>query len=285
VHCEEVEPVSAVASVPSEKPDDPPGSRRLDDGARPIVEVCNIQRHYGAVRAVGDANLAIYPSEVVAIVGDNGAGKSTLVRVMCGAERPDAGVLLIDGEPRVLHSTHDAARAGLSVVFQDLALVEQRSIAHNFFLGREPARLRLVDRKTMSREAASTMARLNVKMPALMTTLVSRLSGGQRQAVAVGRAIHQGGRLIFMDEPTAALGVQEQEQVLSLIERLKADGVAIVIVSHNLAHVYRVADRIVVMRGGRIVGIRSRAATTQEEIVRLIVGADATTIVSSYDAV
>jgi ABC-type sugar transport system ATPase subunit len=252
---------------------------------RPIIEARHVQKRYGAVWAVRDASLAIQPREVVAIVGDNGAGKSTLVRMLCGAERPDGGVLLVDGSPRIFHSTRDSAQVGLSVVFQDLALVEQRSIAHNFFLGREPSRWLFVNRQQMTAEAARTIGGLGVKMPSSMTTLVSRLSGGQRQAVAVGRAVHQGGRLIFMDEPTAALGVHEQEQVLSLISGLREQGVSIMIISHNLNQIYRVADRIIVMRGGRIVGVRTRASTPQAEIVRLIIGAESDREVSSYDAV
>jgi ABC-type sugar transport system ATPase subunit len=160
---------------------------------------------------------------------------------------------------------------GIAVVYQDLALVNQRDVANNVFLGREPRRGLAVDKTRMVREAREVLARLKINIPSVYTQ-VGLLSGGQRQAVAIARAVHQGGRLIFMDEPTAALGVQEQAKVLRLIEDLKANGTAVVVVSHNLQHVFHVADRIVVMRGGKNAGERPKAETTTEEIVAMIVG-------------
>ncbi len=239
----------------------------------PLLEARGISKAFLHVQALDNVDFHVNPGEVVALVGDNGAGKSTLMKTLCGAYQADSGSIFLDGQPVTIRSPHDAMALGIAVVYQDLALVNHRDVATNVFLGRELMKGLVVDKPRMVREARTVLGQLKINIPSVQT-LVGLLSGGQRQAVAIARAVHQGGRLIFMDEPTAALGVQEQAKVLRLIEDLKAHGTAVVVVSHNLQHVFSVADRIVVLRGGRNAGERIKTETTPEEIVRLIVGAD-----------
>jgi ABC-type sugar transport system ATPase subunit len=239
----------------------------------PLLEARNISKSYLHVRALEDVNLRVYPGETVALVGDNGAGKSTLMKILCGAVQPDAGLVVVDGTPVTLRNPNDANALGIAVVYQDLALVNHRDIACNVFLGREPTKGIVVDKGRMVRESREVLQRLKINIPSVYAP-VGLLSGGQRQAVAIARAVQQGGRLVIMDEPTAALGVQEQAKVLDLIASLQAEGTALIIISHNLQHVFHFSDRVVVLRGGRNAGDRIRAATTPEEIVRLIVGAE-----------
>ena len=243
------------------------------NGTPPLLEARGISKSFLHVQALDDVDFRVDPGEVVALVGDNGAGKSTLMKTLCGAYQPDAGSIVFDGRPVAMRTPRDAIALGIAVVYQDLALVDHRDVASNVFLGREPTRGVAVDKPRMVREAREVLDNLKVTIPSVQT-LVGLLSGGQRQAVAIARAVHQGGRLIFMDEPTAALGVREQAKVLRLIEDLRSQGTAVVVVSHNLQHVFSVADRIVVLRGGRNAGERIKAETTPEDIVRLIVGAD-----------
>lgn len=238
----------------------------------PLLEARSVSKTFLHVQALEDVNFLIYPGETVALVGDNGAGKSTLMKIICGAHQPDSGSLFVDGAPVVFRNPHDANSNGIAVVYQDLALVNHRDVACNVFLGREPKKGIMVDKGLMVRESRKVLQRLKINIPSVYAP-VGLLSGGQRQAVAISRAVQQGGRLIIMDEPTAALGVQEQGKVLDLISSLQAEGTALVIVSHNLQHVFQFADRVIVLRGGRNAGERSRRDTTPEEIVRLIVGA------------
>src|SRR6266851_7834623 len=245
-----------------------------DATTHPILQARGLSKLFGHVQALVDADLDLYPGEVLAIVGDNGAGKSTLIKCLSGAHVPDAGQILVDGQPAHIRSPRDAQALGIATVYQDLALVDQRDVATNLCMGREPVgRFGLVDRKALIRQADATLARLNAHIPSVNTP-VAVLSGGQRQAVAIGRALAQGGRVIIMDEPAAALGVRESGQVLELIQGLRTQALGVVVISHNLQHVFAIADRIQVMRGGRCVGIRHRRETTGEEIVRMITGAD-----------
>jgi len=239
-----------------------------------LLAARNIWKSYGAVQALSDVSFEIGSDECVALVGDNGAGKSTLIKIMCGALHPYEGQLYFNGEQAHFATPRDAQSAGVAVVHQDLALVEGLDISHNIFLGRIPTRFLRVDRRRMAKETREVLARLGINIPSVRTA-ARLLSGGQRQAVAIARAVHQGGQLMIMDEPTAALGVQEQAKVLELITSLKRHGIAILVVSHNLEHVFSIADRIVVLRGGKIVGSRDRLETTQSEIVHMIVGATA----------
>jgi ABC-type sugar transport system ATPase subunit len=239
--------------------------------SRPLLEARGISKAYGHVRALSDVDFDVGRAEVVALVGDNGAGKSTLLKIICGALHPDAGEISLDGEPATFTSPSDAAKRGIAVVYQDLALVNTRDIAANVFLGREPGRV-FVSRRLMRREARRVLNDLKIAVPSVRT-LVGQLSGGQRQTVAIARAVHQGGRLVIMDEPTAALGVEGQRKVLQLIDDLREQGSSVVVISHNLEHVFSVADRIAVLRGGRLVGTRRKSEATPEEIVQMIVGA------------
>jgi ABC-type sugar transport system ATPase subunit len=250
----------------------PATSRDIDRSGTPLLEARAISKTFLHVQALNQVNFRIYQGETVALVGDNGAGKSTLMKILCGAHQADAGMVWIDGEQVHIRNPHEANAMGIAVVYQDLALVNHRDVASNVFLGREPKKGIIVDKGRMVRESREVLQRLKINIPSVYAQ-VGLLSGGQRQAVAIARAVQQGGRLIFMDEPTAALGVQEQGKVLKLLEDLQREGTALVVVSHNLQHVFHIADRIVVMRGGRNAGERIRRDTTQEEIVQLIVGA------------
>jgi ABC-type sugar transport system ATPase subunit len=216
----------------------------------------------------------VLEGEVLAVVGDNGAGKSTLIKILSGVHQPDRGQLDIGGQPTRIADPHAARQLGIATVFQNLALVDMRDVAANLYLGREPVRWRyFVDRKKMLQGAREVMRDLRVHLPSL-TAEVGQLSGGQRQSIALGRATAQHGRVIIMDEPTAALGVRESRKVLDLILRLKASGTGVVIVSHNLRHVFSVADRILVLRHGQRVGVREKTATAPDEIVKMIVGVE-----------
>ena len=246
----------------------------------PLLEARGIWKSFGAVQALSDVDFEIGPHECVALVGDNGAGKSTLIRIMCGAHQPSKGELYLNGEEVRFAGPRDAQAVGISVVHQDLALVEGLDVATNVFLGHVPTRRFRVDRKRMARETRDVLNQLAIDIPSVRST-VRLLSGGQRQAVAITRAVHHGGRLMIMDEPTAALGVQEQRKVLQLIGTLKERGIAVLVVSHNLEHVFSIADRIAVMRGGRLVGVRTHAETSPKEVVELITGAAALAAASS----
>jgi ABC-type sugar transport system ATPase subunit len=239
--------------------------------ATSLLEARGISKAYGHVQALSDVDFHVGHAETVALVGDNGAGKSTLLKIICGALHPDTGEISLVGEPAMFASPSDAAKRGIAVVYQDLALVDTRDIATNVFLGREPGRI-FVYRRLMRREARRVLDDLKITVPSVRT-LVGQLSGGQRQTVAIARAVHQGGRLVIMDEPTAALGVEGQRKVLQLIDDLRAKGSSVVVISHNLEHVFSVADRIVVLRGGRLVGTRLKSEATPEDIVQMIVGA------------
>lgn len=234
-----------------------------------------ISKYFGPVRALDEVDFDLYPREVLALVGDNGAGKSTLIKCLAGVHAPTSGEIWIDGQRVVFRSPNDAAAHGIATVYQDLALVDARDVASNIFLGREPTRGRfVVDRARMLRESRALVNDLKIRIPSVKT-LVGFMSGGQRQAVAIARAISRGGRIIIMDEPTAALGVEESQKILDLIVELREQGKSVIVISHNLAHVFSIADRIFVLRGGRAQGVRRKEETTSEEIVAMITGARA----------
>jgi ABC-type sugar transport system ATPase subunit len=242
--------------------------------AGPYLQARGLSKSFGHVRALENVDVDVFEGEVLAIVGDNGAGKSTLIKILSGVHQADRGELEVAGQPIRLADPHAARQLGIATVFQDLALVDMRDVAANLYLGRELVRWRyFVDRKKMLRGAREVMRELRVHIPSL-TAEVGQLSGGQRQSIALGRATAQHGRVIIMDEPTAALGVRESRKVLDLILRLKATGTGVVIVSHNLRHVFSVADRILVLRHGQRVGVRDKSATAPDEIVKMIVGVE-----------
>jgi simple sugar transport system ATP-binding protein len=242
----------------------------------PLLEVRNLSRYFGAVRALDDCSMAVHPGEVVALAGDNGAGKTTMIKAISGVYRPTSGEILIEGKPVTFSSPQDAREKGIETIYQDLALADNLTIGANIFLGREPMKklfgiLPVIDRKAMAKAAQQTMARLDFHVKRLDAP-VSNFSGGQRQAVAIGRAVYWNARILIMDEPTAALGVPEQRKVVALIKSLKAQGRGVVFISHNLQDIFSVADRIVVLRRGIVAGQRNIAETSHDEVVKLMVG-------------
>jgi ABC-type sugar transport system ATPase subunit len=245
--------------------------------APPLLEARGLRKSYGHVEALVGIDLSVDHGETVALVGDNGAGKSTLIKIITGALRPDGGSVSVRGAAVSLRNPRDAQSVGVAVVYQDLALAENLSVAENVFLGVTPTRYCRVDRRRMARETEVVLSELAINVPSVRTR-VSELSGGQRQMVAIARAVHRGGQLMVMDEPTAALGVQEGRKVLGLIEELQRRGLSILVVSHNLDHVFAVADRIAVLRRGHLAGFRRKSETHHEEIVRLIVGGEMTPV-------
>lgn len=242
----------------------------------PVLDVHDVSLSFGNVRALRGVSLTVAAGEITALVGDNGAGKSTLVRCICGIQRPDSGRIDFDGAPTNFRNPDDARAAGIEVVHQNLALVEDLTVWQNLFLNREIVRGRppfaLLDRRAMRTEAQRMVSSLAVNVPAV-TARVRRLSGGQRQAVSICRAASFSSKLVVMDEPTAALGVQETAKVETLIHKLRDDGHAVLLISHNFEQVMRLSDQIWVMRTGQCVAGRRTADVTGEQIVSLITGA------------
>jgi simple sugar transport system ATP-binding protein len=236
-----------------------------------------IVKRFGSVIALRGASIAARTGEVTAIVGDNGAGKSTLIKCLTGVHRPDEGRIAVDGEEVHFHSPEDSRRAGIEAVYQDLALADDLAVWQNLFLNREVTRgfgpLRLLDRKRMRREADAMMTKLAVNVPPVRSR-VRRLSGGQRQAVAISRAAGFGSRIIIMDEPTAALGVRETRRAEELIASLRDRGLAILLISHDFAQVQRLAQRVWVMRGGRVTAERGANDISAERLVAMVTGAE-----------
>jgi ABC-type sugar transport system ATPase subunit len=221
----------------------------------PIVEMRGIEKHFGAVRALRGVDLALHHNEVLGLIGDNAAGKSTLMKVLSGAYIPDGGGVYIEGKPVHFTSPMDARRMGIEMVYQDYALSNNLDVSANVFMGREVVRLKLgpigvMDYAYMERETENLINRLKIRIPSVRQK-VERLSGGQRQAVAIARATAFDAKVIIMDEPTAALSVAAIDQVIELIKQLKAQGASIIIISHRLEDIFRVSDRLVVLRHGR----------------------------------
>jgi len=236
-----------------------------------------LSKSYGRVTALDGVDVDLHAGEIVAIVGDNGAGKSTLIRLLSGAERPDAGEIELDGTPVHLRSPAAARELGIETVYQDLALAPNRDVVENLFLGRELCRggvlapLKLLDRVAMRRRAVQQLAELEVGLPHVRGVPIGRMSGGQRQAVAIARAALWASKVMFMDEPTAALGVRESAAAMRLAKRVADMGAAVVMISHVMPHVTEFADRVIVLRHGRKVAEVGRGTTT-EDLVNLIVG-------------
>ena len=245
-----------------------------DSNPVPLLEAREISKAFGHVQALRDVSFELRAGEVLALLGDNGAGKSTLIKIIAGLYSADEGGVVLDGEPVTFAGPKDAVDAGIATVYQDLALVDARDVAANVFLGSEFTRGLFVDKKRCRTEAEKLLHQIGVDLPSVRVP-VSLLSGGQRQAVAVARALVHGAKLVIMDEPTAALGVAQTEQVMKLIRDLRADGKAVIVISHNLRDIWDVADRMMVLHLGRLAGTCVRSETSLEEIVRLIVyGAD-----------
>lgn len=246
------------------------------NSASPLLEVRNLSKSFGPVQALKDLSMQVNAGEVVALAGDNGAGKTTLIKAISGVYKPTAGEVLLEGQPVSFNSPQEAREKGIETIYQDLALADNLTIGANIFLGREPMRramgfLPVLDRRKMAEAAKSTMALLDFHVNRLNAP-VSNFSGGQRQAVAIGRAVYWNARILIMDEPTAALGVPEQRKVISLIHQLKAQGRGVIFISHNLQDIFAVSDRIVVLRRGVMAGERRIAETNHDEVVKLMVG-------------
>ncbi len=243
------------------------------NGSGPFFEVRNVSKAFGHVQALQNVSFDLYSGEVVALLGDNGAGKSTLVKILSGVYSADEGEVFIDGQPVAIKTPMDALRQGIGTVYQDLAVVDTLDVARNIYLGRTPTRFRfLVDYQRMYVDARKVLTLLRVNMPSVRTK-VGDLSGGQRQAVAIARTLAHEARIFLMDEPTAALGVAQSAKVNELMAELKNNGRTLLVITHNLEHVFAIADRLIVLRHGRRVAVRKHAETNREEIVGLITGA------------
>jgi simple sugar transport system ATP-binding protein len=240
-----------------------------------VLELAGVSKHFGAIQALVDVSLALHAGEVVGLMGDNGAGKSTLVKIMAGNFPPSGGTLTMLGRKVSFHKPTDARAAGIEIVYQELALCDNLTAAENVFLGRELIRgigpLRVLDYRTMFRRAGELFAEL--KSETRPRDLVRRMSGGQRQAVAIARTRLSDPQIVLMDEPTAAISVRQVAEVLNLIRRLRDHGIAVVLISHRMPDVFGVADRIVVMRRGRKVADKPIASSSPEEVTGLITGA------------
>jgi D-xylose transport system ATP-binding protein len=239
----------------------------------PLLVMKGISKRFGAVQVLHEVDFEVHAGEVVALVGDNGAGKSTLIKAMAGIHKPDSGEIWWDGATRHLSSPSDATALGIATVYQDLALCDNLDVVANLFLGRELRTAGVaLDETTMERDASVLLRRLAVSIPSVRIPVAS-LSGGQRQSVAVARATMGEPKMVILDEPTAALGVPQTRQVLALIKRLRSEGLAVVVISHNLVDVFEVADRIIVLRLGRRVATLNAADSTADQVVAAMTGA------------
>jgi D-xylose transport system ATP-binding protein len=237
----------------------------------PLVEMSNISISFGGIHAVDDASIDLFPGEVVALLGHNGAGKSTLIKILSGAYRRDAGTIRVNGEDVDISNPRDAKRYGIETIYQTLALADNVDAAANLFLGRElHTPWGTLDDVAMESETRKVMGRLNPRFQRFKEP-VMKLSGGQRQSVAIARAIHFNARILIMDEPTAALGPQETAQVSELVLQLKNDGIGIFLISHDIHDVFDLADRVVVMKNGQVVGTARTGDVSQDEVLGMII--------------
>ena len=237
----------------------------------PLLQIRGLSKTFGSVQALPDVDFEVRAGEVMALVGDNGAGKSTLIKCIAGIHGYDEGEILFDGQPVTIHGPKDAAKLGIEVVYQDLALCDNLDVVQNMYLGREVRDwFRRLNEPVMEQHTAETLKSLAVTTIRSIRQPVASLSGGQRQSVAVAKAVQWNSRLVILDEPTAALGVAQTRQVLDLVGRLADQGLAVVLISHNLHDIFEVATRITVLRLGRDVGVYERATTTQQDVVQAI---------------
>jgi simple sugar transport system ATP-binding protein len=237
-----------------------------------VLRVEGVAKRFGPVTALRNVDLTLHHGEVLGLLGDNGAGKSTLIKILSGYHKPDAGTIRLDGEPVELTSVVHARSLGIDTVYQDLALVDELSVFHNVFLNREAIKpWRLLDNRRMRRRAAEAIADIGVEI-ASVNSPVARLSGGQRQAIAIARSVHSDARILLLDEPLAAMGVREGAMVLDLIRRLREDGdVSIIMILHNYVHVFQACDRVNLLNDGEIVLDKPTAETSVEELTEIVV--------------
>ncbi len=252
---------------------------KTNEEKEPILELHGISKRFGAVQALWDVDFEVYTDEVIGLVGDNGAGKSTLVKVISGTYRPDNGKYIFEGKEVTINTPAEANNLGIQTVYQDLALCENLDVVANLYLGREQMRslvprvLEMIDEVEMEQKATEFVKELHVKIPSLRSR-VATLSGGQRQSVAVARAVMWNSKVVLLDEPTAALGVEQTRQVKDLIVRLREKGLGVVVISHNLVDVFDVSDRIIVLRLGRRVATFDTHGSNPEQVVAAITGAE-----------
>ena len=243
--------------------------------ARPIIEARSVSKFFGTVVALGDVSISISAGEVVCLLGDNGAGKSTLIKMLSGLERPDEGTIAVDGEPVVFNSPRDAFALGIATVYQDLAILPQMSISRNFMLGMEPIKrvgpLRFFDEKKAGEIAREELAKIGIQVNHLKQK-VGTMSGGERQSLAIARAEYRGARLLILDEPTSALGVNEAAIVLRHVIRARARGLGVVFITHNVHHALPIGDRFVILNRGRLAGTYARADIDEGTLNKLMGG-------------
>ena len=245
----------------------------------PLLEIRDISKSFGSVQALTDVDLEVHRGEVVALVGDNGAGKSTLIKTIAGIHAADSGEIWFEGKPVHISGPKEAAHLGIEVVYQDLALCDNLDVVQNMYLGREAHDLfQRLKEPVMEQRTAETLTTLRVTTIKSIRQAVATLSGGQRQSVAVARAVMWNSKLVILDEPTAALGVAQTEQVLELVGRLAHQGLAVILISHNLHDVFAVGDKIWVLRLGRNAGVFDRKKTTQDEVVHAITAGQPTKV-------
>ena len=250
----------------SEQEEEPTGT----PASAPLLELRQVNKTFGVVHVLHDVDFAVYPGQVTALVGDNGAGKSTLVKIIAGIYGRDSGEYLYDGEPVTVHGPRDVAAMGIEVVYQDLALCDNLDVVENMFLGRELRNRAILDDVTMETKARETLASLSVRTLSSVRQSVASLSGGQRQTVAIAKAVLWNSRIVILDEPTAALGVAQTRQVLDLVRRLADHGLGVVLISHNMNDVMEVADRITALYLGRVAADVPAKQLTHNQVVELI---------------
>ncbi|MBN2554275.1 MAG: sugar ABC transporter ATP-binding protein [Spirochaetales bacterium] len=246
--------------------------------AEAMLEVRGLTKRFGGLTAVDRMDMQVFPGEVVGLLGDNGAGKSTLIKMVSGVYHPDEGQIFFEGKEVRMSSPADALELGIETLYQDLALAENLDVFSNIFMGRERTKrflglIPVLDHETMHEESKKVLNRLEIEIPSLRN-LIKTLSGGQRQAVAIGRSIYWNAKLLIMDEPTAALGVAEQRKVLDLVRLLRSQNIPIIIISHQMYDIFSVTDRLVVMRRGKKVAERITEQTNTDEVIGLITGSE-----------
>ena len=241
----------------------------------PLLRVDHIGKQFGTITALEDVSFDVRPGEVVALLGDNGAGKSTLIKIISGSEYADQGAIVFNGQPTRFSSPHDAKAIGIETVYQDLSLCSNVDVVANFFMGREWTRnflgFRVLRERDMLRETKRALDEVGIRIHDLRAK-VETLSGGQRQAIELSRFVHWGGKLVLLDEPFAALGVAQTRRGLELVDRVKAKGIAVIVITHNMLHAFQVADRMIILRHGRVIGERLKKDSTPEDIIELITG-------------
>ena len=254
---------------------DPSGNEKR----KVILEVKGISKHFGGIQAVDDIDLKLYKGEIIAIVGDNGAGKSTLIKMISGVYRKDRGKIYINGSEVKIENTIDARKHGIETVYQDQGLVQNFNASMNLFLGREKVFsnffgriFKMIDYRHMKRETKKMFDMVGIEIKDIYAE-VEQFSGGQKQSVVVGRAVYWGGKILIFDEPTNNLGVKQERRIIDLIKKIRKEyGVSIIIISHNIAHVFELVDRIIVLRNGKVIGEKLKAETNTNEIISMITG-------------